>query len=198
MSKISRTTRFRVLMASNFTCAYCGRRAPDVVLEVDHVEPRALGGSNRRDNLVAACFDCNRGKRDHPIVGVLPARPETKGRLADRLWPDGMDMVAPAYGSGRWATVSWCAGLTVHLHGNQADAENALQAINRTACGHGCWRDHELVDTDESYQADADREDWRAELRIAHFEGCRVCLFIYDGQAPEAARERHRIRAGRG
>lgn len=78
MSTVDRATRFRVLSESNFTCRYCGRSAPEVALEVDHVQPRARGGSNRRGNLVAACFDCNRGKRDKIIAlpdRAVPTRP---------------------------------------------------------------------------------------------------------------------------
>lgn len=60
---IGRSLRFAVLVRDGFCCQYCGRRAPDVALEVDHRTPRSRGGSNRADNLVTACFDCNRGKR---------------------------------------------------------------------------------------------------------------------------------------
>src|SRR5574337_1120418 len=63
MSVIDRATRFRILEAAGYRCAYCGRAAPEVRLEVDHVIPKSRGGSNRRENLVSSCFDCNRGKR---------------------------------------------------------------------------------------------------------------------------------------
>jgi hypothetical protein len=36
--------------------------APDVVLEVDHINPIANDGENEIINLVTSCFDCNRGK----------------------------------------------------------------------------------------------------------------------------------------
>ena len=68
MGFIDRATRFRILMAAGFLCQYCGRCPPEIVLEVDHIVPRSQGGSNRRKNLVAACFDCNRGKRDKPLL----------------------------------------------------------------------------------------------------------------------------------
>src|SRR5690606_2161299 len=45
-----------------FTCQYCGKKAPDVILEVDHIQPRAKGGKNDLLNLTTACIDCNRGK----------------------------------------------------------------------------------------------------------------------------------------
>jgi hypothetical protein len=39
-------------------CMYCGAVMPPN-LEVDHIVPRSRGGSNRPDNLVAACHECN-------------------------------------------------------------------------------------------------------------------------------------------
>ena|SRR5436190_11034799 len=63
MGLVKRATRFRVLTRDQFTCRYCGRKAPDVVLEIDHVVPKSRGGPDRLANLVTACFDCNRGKR---------------------------------------------------------------------------------------------------------------------------------------
>jgi hypothetical protein len=54
--------RFEVFKRDGFTCAYCNRKTPDVVLEVDHIIPRAEGGDDELENLVTACWDCNRGK----------------------------------------------------------------------------------------------------------------------------------------
>jgi hypothetical protein len=62
--KISYRTRFRVLERDCFACRYCGRRPPEVALEVDHVYPHAKGGDDDIENLATACEDCNVGKRD--------------------------------------------------------------------------------------------------------------------------------------
>lgn len=59
---ISKGTRFEVFKRDNFTCQYCGRTAPGVVLEVDHIDPVSNGGGNEIMNLITSCFDCNRGK----------------------------------------------------------------------------------------------------------------------------------------
>lgn len=59
---LSKKTRFEVFKRDKFTCQYCGKSAPDVILEVDHVVPVAEGGTDDMLNLVTACFDCNRGK----------------------------------------------------------------------------------------------------------------------------------------
>ncbi len=59
---ISKRLRYEVLRRDNYTCRYCGAFAPVVVLEVDHVVPRARGGKDELANLVTACHDCNLGK----------------------------------------------------------------------------------------------------------------------------------------
>lgn len=60
--------RFDILERDDFTCQYCGRSAPKVELEVDHVLPSKLGGLTTKDNLVAVCVDCNRGKGDRLLA----------------------------------------------------------------------------------------------------------------------------------
>lgn len=59
---ISKKLRFEVFKRDSFTCQYCGNMAPDVVLEVDHINAIANGGDNNIMNLITSCFDCNRGK----------------------------------------------------------------------------------------------------------------------------------------
>lgn len=59
---ISAKMRFEVFKRDKFTCQYCGRMAPDVVLEIDHINPVSNGGENDLLNLVTSCMECNRGK----------------------------------------------------------------------------------------------------------------------------------------
>lgn len=59
---IGKKLRFEVFKRDKFTCQYCGRMSPDVVLEVDHIKPVAEGGNNDIINLITSCRDCNRGK----------------------------------------------------------------------------------------------------------------------------------------
>lgn len=61
---ISKLTRFEVFKRDKFICQYCGKKAPDVVLNVDHIDPVAEGGGNDLINLITSCFECNNGKRD--------------------------------------------------------------------------------------------------------------------------------------
>ena len=59
---IGRLTRFEVFKRDSFACQYCGGKAPDVVLVVDHIKPVADGGDNHLMNLITACQPCNSGK----------------------------------------------------------------------------------------------------------------------------------------
>lgn len=63
-----RRVRLQVLERDHHVCHYCGGHATTV----DHVVPRIRGGSNKPENLVAACESCNysKGARQQPA----PAR----------------------------------------------------------------------------------------------------------------------------
>jgi len=59
--------RFEILKRDGFTCQYCGRKPPEVVLEVDHIIAVYNGGTNDRSNLITSCEPCNRGKGTTPL-----------------------------------------------------------------------------------------------------------------------------------
>lgn len=63
LASIDSSKRFRVFKRDNFTCQYCGAKAPHVVLEVDHIHPVSKGGTNDIKNLITSCHTCNRGKK---------------------------------------------------------------------------------------------------------------------------------------
>jgi hypothetical protein len=73
---LSKKQRFSVFQRDYFTCQYCGQSAPKVELEVDHINPVALGGTNDEWNLTTACYDCNRAKSAR-IVDRKPYRERT-------------------------------------------------------------------------------------------------------------------------
>ena len=64
---IPKSVRFEVFKRDKFTCQYCGRSAPDVILEIDHITPVSKGGGNEIMNLVTSCRDCNRGKTNRKL-----------------------------------------------------------------------------------------------------------------------------------
>lgn len=54
--------RSKIYARDDYTCQYCGERGGR--LECDHVFPVSRGGETTEENLVTACFACNRAKRD--------------------------------------------------------------------------------------------------------------------------------------
>lgn len=64
---LSKKARFEVFKRDSFTCQYCGKKAPDIVLEVDHIEPVSKGGTDDYLNLTTSCRDCNAGKSDRRL-----------------------------------------------------------------------------------------------------------------------------------
>lgn len=67
---VSKRLRFEILRRDNNTCRYCGRKAPEVEITIDHVLPQALGGDDSAGNLVACCWECNNGK-----TSIAPGSP---------------------------------------------------------------------------------------------------------------------------
>jgi len=59
---VSKRLRFEVMRRDGFACRYCGTKAGEAELHIDHVVPESLGGVDEPGNLVTACADCNQGK----------------------------------------------------------------------------------------------------------------------------------------
>jgi 5-methylcytosine-specific restriction endonuclease McrA len=62
------------------TCTYCGARK--VPVEIDHVVPRSLGGSNRISNLILACRPCNVIKGNLSLTEFLKDSQKSKKILS--------------------------------------------------------------------------------------------------------------------
>lgn len=81
---MSKRARFEVFKRDGFACQYCGAHPPAVVLEVDHIVPVAAGGQNDPDNLVTACFACNRGKAAVSLEVVPQSLADKATEVAER------------------------------------------------------------------------------------------------------------------
>lgn len=69
MNWIRQEKRLALYWRDSLTCLYCGtdlRNAGPSEVQLDHLQPRSLGGGNEASNLVTACRPCNasRGARD--------------------------------------------------------------------------------------------------------------------------------------
>lgn len=90
---LSKKIRFEVFKRDKFTCQYCGRMAPDVVLEIDHIKPVAKGGKNEILNLVTSCYECNRGKRDKELSDNSAVKVQQKQLLEIAARKEQLEML---------------------------------------------------------------------------------------------------------
>lgn len=80
-------------------CAYCG--AKDTALEVEHIQPRSKGGSNRISNLTLACHSCNQRKGNRDIKEFLSSKPDVLSKVLAQAKAPLKD--AAAVNTTRWA-----------------------------------------------------------------------------------------------
>lgn len=58
------SVRYEVLKRAKYRCELCGAHEEQAALHVDHILPRAKGGSDDLSNFQALCVTCNTNKRD--------------------------------------------------------------------------------------------------------------------------------------
>jgi hypothetical protein len=87
--KKERTRKFQILVAADFTCAYCGSRPGSDHLHVDHLVPITKGGSDNTENLCCACETCNRRKSNAIIFpGSMVIGIDNDGFRIHRMFGD--------------------------------------------------------------------------------------------------------------
>lgn len=98
----------------NHRCLYCGQQYARGDLTRDHVLPTSRGGTNRWENVVAACKRCNWQKDDrtpeesHMPLLAVPFKPnpcEWHFLAKDRILTDQMDYLSQQFrGLRAWAS----------------------------------------------------------------------------------------------
>ena len=86
----------------NRKCAYCD--AENVPLQVEHIYPKAKGGSNRISNLCLACQKCNLKKGTQDVQQFLAKKPDILKHILAQAKRPIKD--AAAVNSTRWALLS--------------------------------------------------------------------------------------------
>ncbi len=113
MPALPEALRQEVSYRAGHRCEYylTSRRVIGMPLVVDHIIPRALGGSDALDNLCAACYRCNeyRGAKTHdidPLTGHLVPifNPRTQAWHEHLAWANGGTHIVGLTPTGR-ATV---------------------------------------------------------------------------------------------
>lgn len=123
---ISKRTRFEVFKRDGFACQYCGAKAPDALMQVDHVSPVSKGGADEILNYVTACVDCNSGKSDRELddQSILAKQRAQLEELAERR--DQLQMM-----------VTWRDGL------RNLEEEKVQQLVSRKDSIHPGWSTNE-------------------------------------------------------
>lgn len=80
-------------------CAYCSKT--DTPLEIEHIQPRSKGGSDRVSNLTVACHACNQRKGNRDIAEFLSSKSDLLKRILSKAKQPLKD--AAAVNSTRWA-----------------------------------------------------------------------------------------------
>ncbi len=120
-------------------CAYCG--AENVPLEVEHIQPRSRGGSNRVSNLTLACVPCNQAKGNQDIRDFLSERPSLLERILSQAKRPLADTAA--VNSTRWALFNALKGLGLPVTtgtGGQTKYNRTSQGVSKTH-----WHDAAFV-----------------------------------------------------
>ncbi|MBW4627617.1 MAG: HNH endonuclease [Brasilonema octagenarum HA4186-MV1] len=83
----------------NRQCAYCGVK--DVPLEIEHIQPKSKGGSDRISNLCLACHKCNQKKGNKDIKEFLKGKSDVLNRVLRQAKAPLKD--AASVNSTRWS-----------------------------------------------------------------------------------------------
>lgn len=108
-------------------CAYC--EAENVPLQVEHIQPKANGGTNRISNLSLACEPCNIKKGTKEIKEFLAKKPDALKRVLAQAKRPLKD--AAAVNSTRWALFSRLKGTGLEI----SSFSGGLTKFNRTRVG---------------------------------------------------------------
>ena len=157
-------TRQYLLAKFDHRCAYCG--AQDVPLEVEHIQAKTNGGTNRISNLAISCRPCNLKKGSQRVEDFLKKQPEVLKRILAQAKRPLKD--AAAVNSTRWALFEalrstglplecgsggrtkfnrtnlgfpkehWLDAACVGVSGENIMVTETIQPLKIKATGHGC------------------------------------------------------------
>jgi len=138
-------------------CAYC--RKKDVPLEIEHINPKSRGGSNRVSNLTLSCKLCNKKKGKHTAAefGFPQLEKQAKKPLKDAaavnatrfavlnaLKATGLTVETGTGGRTKYnrckqdyPKTHWLDAVCVGKSGEDVFAEPTLQALQIKAMGRG-------------------------------------------------------------
>lgn len=165
-----------ILEKWNRQCAYCGKK--EVPFQIEHIHPRAKGGTNRISNLTLACQKCNLAKGAQDIAVFLKKKPDVLKRIEAQMKAPFKD--AAAVNATRWALFERLktTGLPVEC------GSGGLTKYNRTqrALPKAHWLDAANVGKSTPDVLSVERV--RPLLIMATGHGCRQMCNVNDSGFP--------------
>jgi 5-methylcytosine-specific restriction endonuclease McrA len=173
-------------------CTYCGKT--NVPLQIEHIQCRAKGGSDRLSNLCLACEKCNLAKGTQDIAVFLAKKPEGLKRIQAQAKAPLKD--AAAVNATRWALYERLQALGLPVEcgtGGRTKFNRVTRGLEKTH-----WHDAVCVgaSTPETLQI----QSIIPLLITAYGHGCRqMCLMNALGfprTKPKAKHFTHGFRTG--
>lgn len=143
---VSKRLRYEILRRDNHACRYCGAAAPAAKLNVDHVIPQSLGGSDHPSNLVSSCADCNAGKTSSMpgadlVVDVSQDAFRQAAELKRAAQPD-KENVRIAFHAHLIAVWHWAWNKRSHTEPTEEQEAEAFEKLAILADGSDFTSDH--------------------------------------------------------
>jgi 5-methylcytosine-specific restriction endonuclease McrA len=150
-------------------CAYCQKK--DGPLQVEHIVPRANGGTNRISNLCLACEKCNRAKGTQDIKDFLKKKPEVLNKIMAQAKTPLKD--ASAVNATRWELLRRLQALGLPIECGSGGLTKYNRSVRNLPKTH--WCDAACVGKSTPPQVKADHV--YPLMITAHGHGCRqMCL----------------------
>lgn len=163
---LSVRVRFEILKRDGFRCRYCGATAMDSPIEIDHVVPVARGGTNDPENLVAACWACNSGKKDRPLDEsglAAPIPPEALLAQAEQI---------ESYLAAQAAVMDARDRVHDHVLAMWKDVFGEAPPADFTAKVFGIIKRHQLPEIQDAMLSTRVHMEWKPPLRKwRYFQG---------------------------
>ena len=157
-------TREYLLQKWGRKCAYCSKE--NIPLQIEHITPRAKGGTDRVSNLCLACEKCNLAKGTKSIEDFLKKKPEllkrvlvqakakredaaavntTRWELFRRMLSTGLPIECGSGGLTKYnrtkrelSKTHWLDAACVGKSTPEVLDTKVVQPLLIKACGHGC------------------------------------------------------------
>lgn len=168
---VSKRLRTEIFRRDDHTCQYCGRKAPDVPITVDHVTPVALGGTDDPTNLITACKDCNAGKSSIAPDSPLVAQVKDDAMRWQMAWAAA---VAEAEQDGTQRAENISTVITKYINAYEGRHGDRPMLPEGWQASIGRWLDLGLPMAliDKAIASSIGRNYIRADKRWNYFAGC--------------------------